>query len=163
MSEGSRREVRQGLEPCLARLWRYGVVLSGANDVAESLALATCRRAIERADQFPAGSRLDRWLFAMLRSIWLDEVRPTRIREVKGFVGAEGLASNGGGFRFDANILADRVLKLIGRLPEAQREAALLVYGEGYSYAEAGTALAIPVDAVASRLAAARLALAKLR
>jgi RNA polymerase sigma-70 factor, ECF subfamily len=163
MSEGSRREVRLGLEPCLARLWRYGLVLSGANDAAESLALATCRRAIECADQFPAAARLDRWLFAMLRSIWLDEVRPTRIRDAKGFVGADSAASNGDGFRIDPNILADRVLKSIGQLPEAQREAALLVYGEGYSYAEAATALAIPFDAVASRLAAARSALAKLR
>jgi RNA polymerase sigma-70 factor, ECF subfamily len=163
MSEASRREVRQGLEPCLARLWRYGLVLSGANDVAESLALAACRRAIERADQFPAGARLDRWLFAMLRSIWLDEVRPSRIRNAKGFVGADGAASNDGGFQIDANILADRVLKLVGRLPEAQREAALLVCGEGYSYAEAAAALAIPVGAVASRLAAARSTLASLR
>jgi RNA polymerase sigma-70 factor (ECF subfamily) len=163
MSEASRREVRQGLEPCLARLWRYGLVLSGASDVAENLALAACRRAIERADQFPPGARLDRWLFALLRSIWLDEVRPGRIREARGFVGADGAASNDGGFQIEANILVDRVLKLIGQLPEAQRETALLVYGEGYSYAEVATALAIPVDVVAGRLAAARSAVASLR
>jgi len=163
MSEASRREVRQGLEPCLARLWRYGLVLSGANDVAEGLALAACGRAIERADQFPAGARLDRWLFAMLRSIWLHEVRPSRIRDAKGFVGADGPAWNDGGFQIDANILADRVLKSLGRLPEAQPGTALLVCGEGYSYAEAATALAIPVDAVASHLAAARSALTNLR
>lgn len=163
MSEASRRAVRQGLEPCLARLWRYGLVLSGAKDVAECLALRACRRAIERADQFPQGARLERWLFATLRSIWLEEVRPSRMRDAKGFVGAESRATNDRGFQIDANILADRVLKLIGQLPEAQREAALLVYGEGYSYAEAATALAIPVDAVASRLAAARSALVSLR
>src|SRR5271165_5781471 len=71
MSEASRREVRAGLEPCLARLWRYALTLSRASDVAKDLVQATCLRAIERADQFASGTRLDRWLFAILRSIWL--------------------------------------------------------------------------------------------
>ncbi|HKN28614.1 MAG TPA: RNA polymerase sigma factor [Roseiarcus sp.] len=163
MSEASRHELRQGLEPCLGRLWRYALVLSGANDTAESLVQATCRRAVERADQFPAGARLDRWLFSTLRSIWLDEIRPRRIREAKAFVDAEGAVSSDGAFEFGANILATQVLKSIARLPEAQRETALLVYGEGYSYAEAASALSIPIDAVTSRLAAARSALAKLK
>ncbi len=162
MSEASRREVRQGLEPCVARLWRYALVLSGANDVAECLVQAACRRAIERADQFPAGARLDRWLFAVLRSIWLDEIRPNRIRDAESFADAGGVASSNRAFEIEANILAAQVLKLIGQLPEAQRETVLLVYGEGYSYAEAATALAIPIAAVSSRLAAARSALTKL-
>ena len=163
MSEASRRELRQGLEPCLGRLWRYALVLSGANDAAEGLVQATCRRAIEGADQFPAGGRLDRWLFDMLRSIWLDEIRPRRIREAKGFVESEGAVSSDGAFEIGANILATQVLKSIARLPEAQRETALLVYGEGYSYAEAAGTLGIPIDAVMNRLAAARSALAKLK
>jgi RNA polymerase sigma-70 factor, ECF subfamily len=163
MSEASRRELRQRLEPCLGRLWRYALVLSGANDTAETLVQATCRRAIERADQLPAGAPLDRRLFGMLRSIWLDEVRPRRIREAMGFVDAEGAISSDDAFEIRANILAAQVLKSIAGLPEAQRETALLVYGEGYSYAEAAIALSIPVDAVTSRLAAARSALAKLK
>ena len=40
MSEASGRELRQGLKACLGRLWRYALVLSGANDTAESLAAA---------------------------------------------------------------------------------------------------------------------------
>jgi len=48
-------------------------------------------------------------------------------------------------------------------LPEAQRETVLLVYGEGYSYADAASALDIPVGTVMSRLAAARSALARLK
>ena len=81
MSEASRREVRAGLEPSLPRLWRYALVLSRARDAADDLVQATCLRAIERADQFIPGTRVDRWLFAILRSIWLNEIRSQRIRQ----------------------------------------------------------------------------------
>ena len=89
MSEASRREVRSGLEPCLARLWRYALVLSRTSNAADDLVQATCLRAIERADQFVPGTRLDRWLFTILRSIWLNEIRSRKIREGGGFVDAE--------------------------------------------------------------------------
>ena len=163
MSEESRREVQAGLEPCLARLWRYAVVLTRANDAAEDLVQATCLRAIERADQFTPGTRLDRWLFAILRSIWLNELRSRRIREGGGFVDAEEALSFDGAHEVETNILTREVLTAIGRLPEAQRETVLLVYAEGFSYSEAAAALGIPIGTVMSRLAAARAALADLK
>jgi RNA polymerase sigma factor (sigma-70 family) len=89
MSEASRCEVRAGLESCLPRLWRYALTLSNASDVAEDLVQAICLRAIERADQCSPGTRLDRWLFVILRSIWLNELRARRIRESGGFHAAE--------------------------------------------------------------------------
>ena len=46
-------EVRAGLAAHLARLWRYGLVLSGRGDVAEDLVQATCVRALERAGGSP--------------------------------------------------------------------------------------------------------------
>ena len=163
MSEASRREVRAGLEACLARLWRYAVVLSRTRDAADDLVQATCLRAIERADQYVPGTRLDRWLFSILRSIWLNEIRARKIREGGGLVDAEEALTSDGAKAVETNILAAEVFRLIGRLPEAQRETVLLVYGEGFSYAEAASALGIPVGTVMSRLAAARSALAKLK
>ena len=158
-SESSRREVRTGLEPCLARLWRYALVLSGTSDAAEDLVQATCLRAVERADQFVPGARLDRWLFAILRSIWLDEIRARRINEGAKVVDAEDALGTNGEEAAETNILAAEVLKAIGPLPEVQRETVLLVYGEGYSYAETASTQGIPIGAVKCRLAAARLAL----
>ena len=151
MSEASRREVRAGLEPCLARLWRYALVLSRARDVADDLVQATCLRAIERADQFVPGTRVDRWLFAILRSIWLNEIRSRRIREGGGFVDPEEV------------LTTDGAREICVRGVEAQRETVLLVYGDGYTYAEAAAALAVPIGTVMSRLAAARATLAKLK
>jgi RNA polymerase sigma-70 factor (ECF subfamily) len=163
MSEESRREVRAGLEPSLARLWRYALVLSRARDVADDLVQATCLRAIERADQFVPGTRVDRWLFAILRSIWLNEIRSQRIREGGGFVDATDALTTDGAREIEMNITAAAVLRAIDRLPEAQRETVLLVYGEGYSYAEAAAALGVPIGTIMSRLAAGRAALAKLK
>jgi RNA polymerase sigma-70 factor, ECF subfamily len=163
MSDASRREVRAGLEPCLARLWRYALTLSLASDIAEGLVQTTCARAIERADEFVPGTRLDRWLFAMLRSIWLNEMRARRVRQGGGFADGENALSTAGAPPAETNILAAEVLNAIGRLPEAQRETVLLVYAEGYSYVETAMALEVPIGAVVSRLAAARAALAKLK
>src|SRR5277367_3020129 len=162
MSEASRREVRAGLEPSLARLWRYALVLSKARDAADDLVQATCLRAIERADQFVLGTRVDRWLFAILRSIWLNEIRSQRIREGGGFVDAADALTTDGAREIEMNITAAAVLRAIDRLPEAQRETVLLVYGEGYSYA-AAAGLGVPIGTIMSRLAAGRAALAKLK
>src|SRR6202522_4085670 len=115
MSEASRREVRAGLEPSLARLWRYALVLSKARDAADDLVQATCLRAIERADQFAPGTRVDRWLFAILRSIWLNEIRSQRIREGGGFVDAEDALTTDGAREIEMNITASAVLRAIDR------------------------------------------------
>jgi RNA polymerase sigma-70 factor (ECF subfamily) len=54
-------------------------------------------------------------------------------------------------------------LTALNRLTAEQRGAALLVYGEGYSYAEAARAVGSPVGLVLTRLTAARSTLSKLK
>ena len=102
-----------------------------------------CARSSARTSSIP-GTRLDRWLFSILRSIWLNEIRARKIREGGGFVDAEEALSVDGARAIESNILAGQVLTAISRLPEAQRETVLLVYAEGYSYAEAANALGDP-------------------
>jgi RNA polymerase sigma-70 factor (ECF subfamily) len=136
-------------------------MLTRASHDAEDLTQATCVRAIERADQFIPGTRLDRWLFSILRSIWLNQIRSDRVREGEGHVDAETSLFFDGAQAIETNILTAQVLKRLSVLPTAQRETALLVYAEGYSYAEAAEMLGIPIGTVMSRLAAVRAALAK--
>ena len=152
-------EVRSGLEAHLARLWRYALMLSGARDVADDLVQATCLRAIERADQFQSGTRLDRWLFSILRSIWLNEIRSRRVRAGQGAVDASETLVLDGAREIETNTSAAQVLARLGKLPQPQREAVLLVYVEGYSYREAAELFGVPIGTIMSRLAAARLAL----
>lgn len=152
-------EVRAGLPPLLPRLWRFALVLCRDRDAAEDLVQAACVRAIERARQFEPGSRLDRWLFAILRSIWLNELRARRVRQGRGLVAAEEALVFDGTAQIETNILAARVLREVGSLPDGQREAVFLVYAEGLTYREAADVMEVPIGTVMSRLAAARLKL----
>ena len=150
------------IERLLPRLWRYGLVLSGNRDTAEELVQATCVRALERSVQFAPGTRLDRWLIAILHSIWLNEVRARKVRQGQGLVDAEQALVFDGIREIEANILAAQVLRQVQGLPEMQRETVYLVYVEGLSYREAADTLGIPIGTVMSRLAAARTKLAGL-
>ncbi|GAB4231575.1 MAG: hypothetical protein Kow0032_13900 [Methyloligellaceae bacterium] len=154
--------VSSGLTSCLPRLWRYALVLSGDHGSAEDLVQATCVRALERATQFMPGSHLDRWLFSILSSIWKNELRARSVRRGAGLVDAETSLVVDGEQGAQTNILARQVLKEVQSLPEAQREAVLLVYVEGLKYREAAAVLGVPVGTIMSRLAAARERLAHL-
>jgi RNA polymerase sigma-70 factor (ECF subfamily) len=156
MNRTGHEAVRDGLATHLAALWRYGLVLSRQRDTAEDLVQATCVRALERSDQFQIGTRLDRWLFSILHSIWINEVRARVVRQGAGQVDAELALVVDGGREIETNILAGQVLVEIDRLPEAQRVTVLLVYAEGYSYREAAEHLDVPIGTIMSRLATAR-------
>jgi RNA polymerase sigma-70 factor (ECF subfamily) len=151
-----------GISAELSRLWRYALVLSGSRDTAEDLVQATCVRAIERSSQFQVGTRLDRWLISILRSIWLNEIRSRKVRQGQGLVDAETVLVFDGLRATETNIFATQVLREVQSLPEMQREAVYLVYVEGLTYREAADALAVPIGTIMSRLAAARGRLAGL-
>lgn len=115
-------------------------------------------RALERAEQFTPGTRLDRWLFSILHSVWLNEVRAQLIRRGQGFVDVDELT---GAENSDDPVWSNEVMKRVNRLPEAQRDTVFLVYVEELSYREAASVLNVPVGTIMSRLATARLTLAQ--
>jgi RNA polymerase sigma-70 factor (ECF subfamily) len=162
MIEKGQLEVRASLAEHLTRLWRYGLMLSGRSDAAEDLVQATCVRALERSHQFAAGSRLDRWLFSILRSIWLNDIRARQIRQGEGMVDAEAVLVFDGMREIETNILAHQVLREVQTLPQAQRETLFLAYVEGFTYRETAEVLDVPIGTVMSRLASARESLGRL-
>ncbi|WP_371917860.1 sigma-70 family RNA polymerase sigma factor [Pseudomonas sp. Irchel s3a10] len=140
----------------MARLWRYGLLLSRNRHVAEDLVQATCVRALERAGQYVAGTRMDRWLLSILHSIWLNEVRVRRVRQGAGQVDADGQLAFA-----QTHVLAAQVIRRVDALPETQRETVYLAYVEGLSYRDVAEILQVPIGTVMSRLATARLKLAE--
>jgi RNA polymerase sigma-70 factor, ECF subfamily len=162
MTETNQLEVRAGLARQLARLWRYGFILAGSRMLAEDLVQATCIRALECAEQFPVRSRLDWWLFSILRSIWLNGVQGGSTRHEAGIRDARSELVFDGAISMDSNILAQQVLNDVRSLPQGQLETLFLVYVEGMTYQEAAEMLDLPIGTVMSRLAATRESLGNL-
>ncbi|MCF6688515.1 RNA polymerase sigma factor [Raoultella terrigena] len=154
-------EVRSQLAAHLSRLWRYGLVLSRSRDVAEELVQSTCVRALERSAQYTPGTRIDRWLFSILHSIWISELRARHVRMGQGFVDSEELVAPDSREMAEDSLQYRQIMRRVGALAEAQRNAVFLVYVEGFTYQEAADTLSVPVGTIMSRLAAARLTLAK--
>ncbi|WP_202605095.1 sigma-70 family RNA polymerase sigma factor [Pantoea sp. B550] len=145
----------------MTRLWRYGYVLSHNRDMAEELVQSTCVRALERSAQFTPGTRIDRWLFSILHSIWISDLRARKVRQGQGFVDPDALLAVDNHAFSDDNRHYQRIMQQVNALPEAQRNALFLVYVEGLTYQEAAETLAVPIGTIMSRLAAARATLAR--
>ncbi len=141
-------------------MWRYAMVLSRNKDVAEELVQSTCVRALERSAQYAPGTRIDRWLFTVLHSVWINELRAQRVRMGQGFVESDELLAPDHQQHNEQRMQYAKVMQRVGQLPEAQRNAVFLVYVEGFTYQEAADTLAVPIGTIMSRLAAARTTLA---
>ncbi len=159
--KNSRDTIREGLTAVYPRLWRYCLVLTKdrthANDLAQTVAL----RAIEKSDQFIAGTYLDRWLFTIAQRTWINEIRKQKVRTGAGLVAIDTDQLQDNSADQETNIYTSEVLSEVMALPEAQREAITLVYVEGFSYKETAAILDIPIGTVMSRLAAARAKIAQ--
>ncbi|WP_236612747.1 RNA polymerase sigma factor [Cronobacter universalis] len=145
----------------MSRLWRYGLVLSRNRDTAEELVQATCLRALEKSAQFIPGTRVDSWLFAILHSIWVSDLRARRVRQGQGFIDSDELIAPDTRTQDEARLYFHKVMRHVSALPEAQRNTVFLVYVEGFTCQEAAQTLSVPVGTVMSRLATARASLSR--
>ncbi|WP_338549329.1 RNA polymerase sigma factor [Roseovarius phycicola] len=136
------------------------MALTGQRALGDDLAQMTCLRALEKADQFTPGTHLDRWLFVMARRLWLNELRRDAIRQTESFSANADDQHPAEIPSTETNIMAREVFQKMNALPEAQRVTALLVFVEGYTYAETADMLDIPPGTVMSRISAARKTLA---
>lgn len=122
---------------------------------------ATCVRALEHSAQFTPGTRIDRWLFSILHSIWVSDLRARKVRQGQGFVDPEALLATDHHATSDDHRHFQRIMQQVNALPEAQRNALFLVYVEGLTYQEAAETLAVPIGTIMSRLATARATLVR--
>lgn len=144
----------------LPRLRRFARVLARAPADADDLVQLTVERALVNARQWTPGTRLDSWVFRIMKNAWIDE---TRARSRRGAVFAEAesglnVGADGAG-AMQARLEAREVERAIARLPEDQRLAVALVLVEGLSYKEAAEVLEVPQGTLTSRLVRGRQAL----
>jgi len=152
----SEQAVRGAIQTHSKRVWRFGLALSGASDVADDLLQSACLRALERHHQVTSHDRLDSWLMTICRSIWLNEVRARSVRKAQALSVTPEAELVATGTDAEMNIFAAEVFTQVMQLPEAQRETVMLVFVEGYSYREAAALLEVPIGTIMSRLSNAR-------
>ena len=140
------------------RLRRFAAGLTRNLPEADDLCQMTIERALRSRAQWQPGSRLDSWMYRIMRNIWIDEgLAKTRMMQT--FVDPEeGRAIGGSGGQEERAQLTD-IDRALARLPDEQREAVLLVMVEGYAYKEAAEIVGCPVGTLNSRLVRGRDAL----
>ncbi len=143
----------------LPRLRRFARGLTGSSVEADDLVQAACERALARRHQFQEGTRFDSWMFRIVQTIWIDQIRSREVRKEDGDIGEERLGSDEPVRRVEARLALAEVRRAVDRLPPDQRAALLLVTVEGLSYKEAAEVVQVPVGTIMSRLARARIAL----
>jgi len=148
------------LPALLPRLWRFALRLAGNQHDAEDLVQRACVRALERRQQLHPGTSTLSWLFSIVHSVWLNEVRARQIRSHGSIQWSEELAetvADPAAANPETYTLNQQIIGAVERLPDAQRSVMLLVAVEGLSYREAASVLEVPIGTVMSRLARARL------
>jgi RNA polymerase sigma-70 factor (ECF subfamily) len=150
-------EVRAQLAELLPRLRRFARVITRDVADADDLVQVAVEKALARAAQWRPGSRLDSWMFGIMKNAWIDEVRARRRHERVHAPEEAGAAV--GDSSAAARDIALSVQAAMARLPEDQRMAIALVLVEGMSYRDAAESLGIPMGTLNSRLSRGREAL----
>jgi RNA polymerase sigma-70 factor (ECF subfamily) len=145
----------------LPRLRRFAHSLSRSPADADDLTQATVERAIRSRDQWTQGTRLDSWMYRIMRNLWIDAAR-SRSRREKFEAPPEEADRIGTDGTAQAAAELAQVMAAMQRLPDEQREVVSLILIEGFGYREAAELLELPIGTVSSRLVRGRTALFEL-
>ncbi len=149
------------LPDMLPRLRSFAVRLTGNRYDAEELVQRACIRALERAHQLRSDTSPSSWVFSIIHSIWLNELRRHNRRDRLLLDWSDALIETVADPRSasETGLAVRQIVDAVERLPEPQRIALLLVSIDGLSYQEVASTLDIPVGTVMSRISRARKAI----
>lgn len=151
---------QRDLVALVPKLRRFALSLCGNAADGDDLVQAACEKALRNRDQFQEGTRLDSWMYRIVQTLWLDDLRKRKVRGPA--VDPTGIEIGDGGKAAslpEARLMLARAAAAMAALPEPQRAVLSLVAVEGLSYKEAAEVLEVPVGTVMSRLSRAREAL----
>jgi len=153
----------EGMLALLPRLRRFARSLARNEADADDLCQLSIERALKSRDQWQQGTRLDAWMYRIMRNMWIDEAR-ARTRRAATFAPEEdGLdVGDDGHEAIERNVAVGEVDRAMAKLPEEQREVIALVLVEGLAYKEAAEILDIPMGTLTSRLVRGRQALVQM-
>jgi RNA polymerase sigma factor (sigma-70 family) len=142
----------------LPRLRRFAHSLSRSPADADDLTQATVERVIRSSDQWAPGTRLDSWVYRIMRNLWIDMAR-SRARKQAFEAPPEEAENVGDPAGIEESVELARIMAAMQRLPDEQREVVSLILIEGFGYRETAELLDLPIGTVSSRLVRGRTAL----
>src|SRR5260370_42355065 len=125
------------LPEMLPRLWKFALRIAGDKHHAEDLVQRACLRALERSHQLQPDTSLLSWMFSIVHSIWINELR---VRSVHGRLSMEWddsfleTVADSGARTPETDVMHVQIVSAVERLPEAQRVVMLLVAVAGLPY-----------------------------
>jgi RNA polymerase sigma-70 factor, ECF subfamily len=156
--------------PHLDSVYRAALAICRQPVQAEDLVQMTYVKALERFGSFRPGTNCKAWLLAILRNLWIDELRHRKVVGTVVSVDDEGpvLAdpphaadppASGNVMEVLDGFSDDQIRRALEDLPEDQRLALVLTDVEGLSQQEVAEVLGVPEGTVKSRTSRARAAL----
>jgi RNA polymerase sigma-70 factor (ECF subfamily) len=138
----------------------FALSLVGDRDRADDLVQDTLLRALQKQDRFEPDTKLQAWLFTILRNLFYSDYRRRKreVEDVDGLYAAKlsTLPEQPGCAEFET------LRSALARLSDEQREAVLLVGAQGYSYEQVAEICGAPLGTIKSRVNRARKRLAEL-
>jgi RNA polymerase sigma-70 factor (ECF subfamily) len=153
-------DLENDIAALLPRLRRFARSITFHREDADDVVQIAVERALTRTEQWQPGTRLDSWMFRIVKNAWIDEVR-SRARRDQLFA-AEEEGEHVGDDTAAAHQQRMAIEKAMSLLSEDHRMVVGLVLVDGLPYKEAAEVLDIPMGTLTSRLARAREALQEL-
>ncbi|PWR22425.1 RNA polymerase subunit sigma [Zavarzinia compransoris] len=144
----------------MPHLRAFARFLTGHRERADDLVQDAVVRALTAAHQFQPGTNFKAWMFTILRNLFYNEGRKSRVKmdtleEIHEHQHSAGPTQ-------EAGLEFDDFRRAFWRLTEEQREVLILVGASGVSYEEAAEICGCAVGTIKSRVSRARAQLTKL-
>ncbi len=139
---------------------RFATGLTGAVDRGDELVQIACERLLKHHGRLKPDTRLDSWLYQVIRNLHVDSIRAQKARDrnvesIREITEIQGMDVN----VLDQQLALHEVHVAMQELSEEHRSVLMLICVEGLSYKEAADVLEVPMGTVTSRIVRGRKAL----
>jgi RNA polymerase sigma-70 factor (ECF subfamily) len=149
-------DIRQLVRQHYQAVYRYAFRLTGCANEAEDATQQTFLVAQRKIHQVREPDKVDRWLFAILRSCFLKARRRQRPSPAANLELNVDEVAEARGPTMDESVDPERLQMVLADMPDEFRLVLLMFYFEELSYKEIAARLEVPIGTVMSRLSRAK-------